>query len=142
MTVADIVGEVETVGVAFQLRGEKVSIWYPDDECCSEVADRIALLRAQRAEVAAYLKSRNVAPPMPLGVRLLRYEPKTAPVRLDVCSVVFDIPKFIKSELHALDSRLNSPWTIHGGFTVPQMLDRLAQAGLEVELDPKGGAVK
>jgi hypothetical protein len=42
--------------------------------------------------------------------------------------------------LRALDSRLNNPWTIHGGFTVPQMLDRLAQARVEVELEPKGGA--
>jgi hypothetical protein len=54
--------------------------------------------------------------------------------------VVADILKIIEGELRALDSRLNNPWTIHGGFTVPQMLDRLAQAGLEVELDPKGGA--
>jgi hypothetical protein len=77
---------------------------------------------------------------MPQGVRLVRWEPKAAPVAIDVCSVVVDVPRFIESELRALDSRLNSPWTIHGGFTVPQMLDRLAQAGVEVELEPKGGA--
>jgi hypothetical protein len=80
-----------------------------------------------------------MCPDMPKGVRLVRWEPIEAPVRLDVCSVVFDVPKFISSELRALDYRLNNPWTIHGGFTVPQMLDRLAQAGMEVELDPKGG---
>jgi hypothetical protein len=79
-------------------------------------------------------------PTMPKGVRLIHWERKRAPVAIDVCSVVVDVPKFIESELRALDSRLNNPWTIHGGFTVPQMLDRLAQAGLEVELEPKGGA--
>jgi hypothetical protein len=79
-------------------------------------------------------------PAMPKGVRLIRWEPKAAPVAIDVCSVVENVPKFIESELRALDSRLNNPWTIHGGFTVPQMLDRLAQAGLEVELEPKGAA--
>jgi hypothetical protein len=77
---------------------------------------------------------------LPRGIRLIRWEPKSPPVAIDVCSVVADIFKFIHSELRALDSRLNDPWTIHGGFTVPQMLDRLAQAGLEVELEPKGGA--
>jgi hypothetical protein len=94
----------------------------------------------QRSEVVAYLKAPSAFPPMPEGVRLVRWEPMAAPVRLDVCSVVFDVPKFIESELRALDSRLNNPWTIHGGFTVAQMLDRLAQAGVEAELEPKGGA--
>jgi hypothetical protein len=70
---------------------------------------------------------------------LIRWQFKAAPVAIDVCSVVVDVRKFMESELRALDSRLNNPWTIHGGFTVPQMLDRLAQAGLEVELEPKGG---
>ncbi len=79
-------------------------------------------------------------PTLPKGVRLIGWEPMAAPVRLDVCSVVFDVPKFIESELRALASRLNNPGTIRGGFTVWQMLDRLAQAGLIVELDPKGSA--
>jgi hypothetical protein len=79
-------------------------------------------------------------PTMPKGVRLIGWEPRPAPVAIDVCSVVVDVPKFIESELRALDSRLNNPSTIHGGFTVAQMLDRLAQAGLEVDLDPKGRA--
>jgi hypothetical protein len=77
---------------------------------------------------------------MPKGVRLVSWNPKFAPVAIETCSIVVDVPKFIKAELLALDSRLNNPSTIHGGFTVPQMLDRLAQAGLEVELEPKGGA--
>jgi hypothetical protein len=85
-------------------------------------------------------QERLACPSMPKGIRLVHWEPKAAPVVIDVCSVVADIPTFIESELRALDSRLNDPWTIHGGFTVPQMLDRLAQAGLEVELEPKGRA--
>jgi hypothetical protein len=139
VTLADIVSEIESAGAAFLLEDDKVRVWYPDEERRKKVAELIALLRVQRLEVAAYLKARNEIPSMPQGVRLVRYEPKPAPVRLDVCSVVFDVSKFIESELRALDSRLNDPWTIHGGFTVPQMLDRLAQAGLEVELEPKGG---
>lgn len=47
---------------------------------------------------------------------------------IDVCSVVVDVPKFVQGELRALDARLNNPWTIRGGFTVPQMLGRLHQA--------------
>lgn len=73
-------------------------------------------------------------PAMPKGIRLIRWEPKSAPVAIDVCSVVVDVSKFIAGELRALDSRLNDPMTIHGGFTVPQMLDRLAQVGVTVAL--------
>lgn len=140
MTVADIVSEVESAGAAFLLEDDRVRVWYPDDERRKKVAEQIALLRVQRVEVAAYLKARNEIPSMPKGVRLIRWEPKSAPVAIDVCSVVVDVAKFIESELRALDSRLNNPWTIHGGFTVSQMFDRLAQAGVEVELEPKGGA--
>ncbi len=76
---------------------------------------------------------------MPKGVRLIRWEPKAAPVAIDVCSLVMDVPMFMESELRELDSRLNNPWTIHGGFTVPQMLDWLAQAVLEVEFVARTG---
>ena len=76
-------------------------------------------------------------PPMPAGVRLVRWEPKPAPVAIDVCSIVVDVAKFVQTELSALDSRLNNPWTIRGGFTVPQILDRLAQVGVLVVLEPK-----
>jgi hypothetical protein len=75
-------------------------------------------------------------PSMPKGVRLVRWEPKPAPVAIDVCSVVVDVSKFM--ELRDLNSRINFPWTIKGGWTIPQILDRLAQAGVEVEIDLKG----
>lgn len=140
MTVAEVVHEIEVAGASLRLDGEKVRVSYPNDERRKELAKQIALLRAHRAEVAAYLKTRRTIPPMPKGVRLVRYEPKAAPIHLDVCSTVSDVPRFLEAELRALDSRLNNPWTIRGGFSVPQILDRLRQAGLEVELDPKGGA--
>lgn len=75
---------------------------------------------------------------MPEGVHLVRWEPKAAPVGIDVCSVVVDVPKFIETELRDLNSRLNFPWTIRGGFTIPQILDRLKQAGVEVEVHLQG----
>lgn len=76
-------------------------------------------------------------PQMPNGVRLVHWDPQPAPAAIDICSVVLNIPKFIKTELQALDSRLNNPQTIHGGFTVPQILDRLAQVGLIVTVEVK-----
>ena len=79
------------------------------------------------------------SPTIPRGVKLIRWEPKTAPVMIDVTSIVTDVNKFIEVELRDLDSRLNNPWTIRGGWSVPQIIDRLRQAGLEVEIDVKAG---
>lgn len=129
---------LEIAGAAFRLDGEKVLVSYPNDERRNEPAEPTSLLRAQRAEVGAYLKARSTIPPIPKGVHLVACEPKAAPVRLDLCSVVFDVRKFIEAELQALDSRLNNPWTIRGGFSVPQILDRLREVGVEVEVDVKG----
>ena len=134
MRVSEILVELEAAGAAFRLDGETVRVSYPDDECREGLSGQIALLRDRREEVAAYLKQRDAIPQMPVGVQLVRWNPKPAPVAIDVCSVVVDVPKFVQSELLALDSRLNNPWTIHGGFTVPQILDRLAQAGVVVAL--------
>lgn len=112
----------------------------PPESLYAERTAQPPLPRAQTTRDWVPESAPPTCPEMPKGVQLIRWEPKAAPVAIDVCSVVVDVPKFIESELRALDSRLNNPWTIHGGFTVPQMLDRLAQAGMDVELDPKGGA--
>jgi hypothetical protein len=135
MTISEILVSVEAAGAAFRLDGETVRVSYPDDECREGLSGQIALLRDHRDEVAAYLKQRDAIPPMPEGVRLVRWEPKSAPVAIDVCSIVVDVPKFVQAELLSLNSRLNDPWAIHGGFTVPQILDRLAQAGVLVVVE-------
>ncbi len=94
--------------------------------------DLLARIKEHKPEI---IRALAAIPPMPEGVRLVNWEPKPAPVAIDVCSVVVDVPKFVQGELRALDSRLNNPWTIHGGFTVPQILDRLRQVGVEVALE-------
>jgi len=66
---------------------------------------------------------------------MVRYEPKSPPVAIDVCSVVVDVGKFIRTELAELDARLHSPVQIRGGWGVFTILDRLRQVGLELEID-------
>jgi hypothetical protein len=79
--------------------------------------------------------SRN-PPRLPKGVRLISYEPKTAPVAIDVCSVVIDVERFIGQELIALDARLHNPIQIRGGHGVFMILERLRQVGLELSIEP------
>lgn len=128
-----MVSTVEAAGVAFRLDGDRVRVWYPDDERRTELAEQIALLRAQRAEVAAYLRTRAVIPPMPSGVRLVRWEPKSAPVILTHYAVVTDVPRFISMTLLELRTALAGKRWLAGNWSVRELIDRLAQCGVLVE---------
>jgi hypothetical protein len=75
-------------------------------------------------------------PPLPPGVRLISYNPKSPPVAIDVCSVVTDVEKFIRAELGELNARLHSPVQIRGGWGAFTILERLRQVGVELELEP------
>jgi hypothetical protein len=135
VTVADVVSEVEAAGVAFRLDGEKVRVLYPDDERRKELARQIALLRDQRAEVAAYLKARSAIPPMPEGVRLVRWELKPAPVILARYAVVTDVPRFISITLLELKAALAGKCWLAGHWSVRELVDRLEQCGVRVEIE-------
>jgi hypothetical protein len=73
-------------------------------------------------------------PPLPMGLRLIRYVPKTPPVKLDDSSSVTNLKTFLDAELRELGARLHSPVQIRGGYGVFAILDRLRQVGLEIEI--------
>jgi hypothetical protein len=72
---------------------------------------------------------------LPEGIKLLRYEPKAPPVAVTVCSVVNDVPKFIRHALGELDARLRHPLQIKAGDSVFDLLSKLADCGLELRLE-------
>jgi hypothetical protein len=139
VSVADVVGKVEAAGVAFRLDGEKVRVSYPDDERRTELAEQIAWLRAQRAEVAAYLKARSAIPSMPPGVRLVLWRPLDPPVILTRLGVVTNVPGFVRSTLSQLDSALQGKEWLSGHWSAREHIDRLEQCGVIVELETKSG---
>jgi hypothetical protein len=106
MNVAEKITQIEAAGVAFRLDGEKVRVWYPDEERRAELAEQVAALRDRRDEVAAYLKSRSRIPPMPEGVRLVRWELKEPPVAIETCTVVTDPARFASTTLAQLKARI------------------------------------
>ena len=134
MTVADVVSEIEGAGVAFRLDGEKVLVRYPDDERREELAGRIALLRSQRTEIAAYLKVRSAIPLMPEGVRLLRWEPKPAPIALTRVEIVTDVPRFVTMTLLELKASLVGNRWLAGNRSPRELIDRLDECGVLVEV--------
>lgn len=134
MSVAEVVSEVEAAGAAFRLDGEKVRVSYPDEERRKELAGQIALLRAQRAEVAAYLRSRSAIPPMPEGVRLVRWKPRPAPVILTRYEVVTEVSRFVEMTLLELKAALAGKRWLAGHRSVRELVDRLEQCGVFVQI--------
>jgi hypothetical protein len=134
MTVADMVSKVEASGVGFRLDGEKVRVSYPDDERRKELAAQIAALREQRAEVAAFLKARGAIPPIPEGVRLIRWEPKSAPVILTRYEVVTEVSRFVEMTLLELKGALAGRLWQSGHRSARELVDRLEQCGVVVEV--------
>jgi hypothetical protein len=59
---------VEASGAKLRLDDNGVRIWYPDDRCRETLAEQVALLRTERARVAArvaaYVRTRAAIPPM------------------------------------------------------------------------------
>ena len=134
MNIANIVGEIEATGVGFRIDGDKVCVWYPDEERRKELAGHVAFLRGHRAEVAELLRARSAIPQVPNGVRLIQWKLKEPPVAIETCAVVTEPAQFANSTLEQLRLALVNPkrWV---GWTVPQLIERLAQVGVVVLLD-------
>ena len=130
----DILAEIEAAGAVLRLDGDKVRICYQDELQREQLAQHVGFLRARRDEVAEWLRARTAIPPMPPGVRLLSWNLKQAPVAIDTCSVVTEPAMFARSTLEQLRVSLAEPkrWV---GWTVSQLVDRLQQVGVVVELE-------
>jgi hypothetical protein len=74
-------------------------------------------------------------PALPPGVRLIRWEPKAAPIQLSRCLTVADVDKFVRSTLRQVEARLNGKGWLAGGWTLSTLLERLEACGCLVELD-------
>jgi hypothetical protein len=101
-------------------------------------------LSAGNPECAQHNQMENVCappdcPPLPSGLKLIRYVPRTPPVKLDDgYTSITNVSKFIDSELGELYARFYSPAQIRGGHGVFVILDRLRQIGLEIEIVAEG----
>jgi hypothetical protein len=132
--------EAERLGCTFRLEGDQVKVEYPE-EVRESVWPILEKLRPKRDEVRQLLYKHPPGvpapagcPPLPPGVRLVRYAPKTPPVAVQPCSIVTDVDKFIAAYLQDLDWRLKNPKG-YAAAPLPEILSKLAEVGLELELE-------
>jgi len=134
LNVAEEVALIEAAGAEFRLYGEKERIWYPDEDRREELAAHVNFLRERRTQVTAFLRTRAVVPLMPPGVRLVAWNLKEPPIAIEYHAVVIDPAKFARATLGELRERLTNPKRKYG-WTVPQLIDRLAQVGVNVAVE-------
>ena len=79
-------------------------------------------------------QAKQTTVPIPPGVRLVKWNLNEPPMAIDVRSVVVNSSLFAHTTLTQLGIALAEPkrWV---GWTVPQLIDRLAQIGVVVILD-------
>ena len=136
MTSAEqLIESIEAVGGMLTVNGDRIRCRLPED-----LAHLLDDLKAHKDEVMVALRRRDI-PPMPLGVCLLRWNPKPAPLLLTTESVVTDVNQFIADTLAQLDRTLRST---HGAAThrkLRELVDRLEQCGVVVKVDGVGSPV-
>jgi hypothetical protein len=137
VNVPETVSLIEDAGATFRVDGEKVLVRYPDDEQREQLTEHVASFRAHKSEVAAFPRVRSIVPTMPPQVRLLEWKLKEPSVAIETSSVVSDTALFARRTLEQLRTTLAHPkrWV---GWSVPQLIDRLAQVGVNVTLESEG----
>jgi len=126
-------------GGEFMVEGDRVKVRFPPERR-KALTPFLNTLRANRDAVAALVRARFCGvpaaaecPPLPPGVRLVKYAPKAPPVAVAPVSIVTDVDKFIRAYLRDLGHRLQHPKT-HACAPLPEILTKLAEVGLELEI--------
>lgn len=126
-TALELVQIVEQNGGRIRIDGEDLVI--SPREAAMPVLDA---LRRHKAELLDELGRR---PAMPPGVRLVRWEPKAAPVPLSQCETVLDVELFIRTSLAQLENMLAGRRWLAGNWGLAGLVERLSAVGCHVALD-------
>jgi hypothetical protein len=121
------------LGIQLRLDGNRIQARLPDGDK-TRLSETLDCLRANREQLVAVLRERREVPPMPAGLKLVSWNPKDPPILIESCSVVVEVPLFIRSTLTQLSVAMSNRnrWI---GWTVEQLMNRLNQAGVVVELN-------
>ncbi len=148
-TAAELVQIVESAGGRFKIDGDRLGI--VPGKAAEPVMES---LRQHKREIINLLQTRSDSEPdpdparaepmpalpgnmpaLPSGVRLIRWEPKSAPIKLSRCSTVTHAEKFIATTLLQLSARLSGQSWQSGNWSLSTLIERLAACGCVVALD-------
>jgi len=132
----EVVSRIEELGgyLALDVDG---GIRYRVPKDSLEAQALLETVKTEKQNLLSYLRARLTVPTMPPSVRLVSWNLKDPPVAVETCAAVFDPALFARRTLEQLRVALENPkrWV---GWSVPQLIDRLAQVGVVVTLEEKG----
>ena len=130
MNASEVLDAVQDLGGSLTLNGERIQYEIPTS------ADwLITELRQHREELVELLRECEIPPPMPPGVRLVKWAPKKPPVAIVRMGVVTNVDKFIGATLRELRARLEGKDFLAGNWSLRELVDRLEQIGVEVKVE-------
>lgn len=138
----DVLDRLSSFGCQVRVEGEKLKVRGPDRP---EVGELVSELRREREAAIAYLREQESRAPsldevmanLPLGVKVVSYEPKESPFPVSTVSVVTNPGKFYRAYLEDLRARLANP-QVYSCPPLPDILVKLADGGLELQIsEPK-----
>ena len=122
---------LETINAAggqlWLVDGERLRYRLPEN-----LAPLLEVIRERKPDIVELLAQR---PPMPAGVRLVSWNPKSAPVQVNRYTTVTDTGKFICSTLLQLEAELEGRSWQSGNWGLCGLLERLAAVGCMVALE-------
>jgi hypothetical protein len=122
MQASEVLRAVECAGGELWVDGESLGYRLPES-----ALSLVETLRASKAELLELLRQR---PAMPPGIRLVRWEPVAAPVRLNDCLTVLDTDQFIRATVRQIEGRLaGNDWRA-GHWSLPELMQRLEAVGV------------
>jgi hypothetical protein len=130
MNAPEVLEAVQNAGGSLTLSGERIQYTLPNSAVWL-----VPELKQNREELVGLLREGGTPPPMPPGVRLLKREPKTPPVAIVRMGIVSNVDKFIGATLWALRARLEGKDFLAGNWSLPELVDRLEQVGVEVKVE-------
>ncbi|HTF62893.1 MAG TPA: hypothetical protein VK638_09295 [Edaphobacter sp.] len=134
MLTTEIIETITSAGGQIWLVEGKIHARLPEN-----LRSMVNVIRSRKADLIDELALRPV---MPVGVRLIFWEPKDPPVQLSRCETVTDVDKFTCSTLRQVEARLHSKGWLAGNWTLATLMDRLAAVGCHVALDDRKRALQ
>jgi hypothetical protein len=124
-----VIESIRAAGGTLAINGQRIRCRLPES-----ATHLLEELRRCRNNVETTLRRRETTPSMPPGVLLSEWRLKEPPVAIETYAVVTDPALFAATTVEQLRVALSNPkrWV---GWSVPQLIERLAQVGVTVKLD-------
>jgi hypothetical protein len=126
----EVLEAVQSAGGSLVVRGERIGYVLPDSATWL-----IREIVNHKKALIELLNKENSAPVMPAGVRLVRWAPKEPPIAIVRIGIVTDVHKFITATLLQLEARLEGKKFLAGNWSLTELVDRLDQVGVELEME-------